>query len=631
MGRVLAPRGPDDERMLDTPSVRLVFRRLSINDVAGGAQPFSIDDGEIVTVVNGEIYNHRELAAQQLPALALASRSDCEVVGHLYRKLGSECLTLLNGIFAIALWDRRRRTLLLARDRLGVKPLYVAQWPDGDLLFASELKALLRHPRAPRELDWRAFGSMPDEVMPFMRPGAQPVPTGVEGVNFVPAASFVEWREGRLGPPQRYWHPHGPDEQDRPPLDDPAFAAPEASIARYAELLDDSVGLQLMSDVPMGVFLSGGLDSCLIAALASRHVASLDAFTLVEPAITRTGDPAAAARLARDLGLRLHALQADGEALRRTVRLDLQALEHLVWTLDFPMFSVELLLKYELHRHLRQVRPDIKVVLLGQGADEFAGGYAALSSSTWEGYTDHEAAQFQRTLVRKEHLPEPLLQLLDPALSDARRALPPCLPSPEAMPPPCEAWQAIRFGDLCAYNLWHEDRLAAAHGTEVRVPFLDHRLVEWLCAMPRRWRPALFFNKAIERIAALNVLPAELALRPKVPLYARGTGQASSIQDLTRTWALTAFEDFRRRRRDRSEALFSISALQRLYDSILEGKDPRATTRAAHTLMHCLCIDIFHRHCRESGAPAFEPPRWPALRAPQSADVAALAPPEMPA
>lgn len=618
MGSVLAHRGPDDERFFDSPMLRLVFRRLAINDLHAGAQPFFADGERIVAVVNGEIYNHRELARCELPDVPLASRSDGEVVAHLYRKLGMRCLDLLNGIFAIALWDRERRTLVLARDRLGVKPLYVARLPGGDVLFASELKALLQHPQAPRALDWPAFGGAPDAAFPFDRPAGRPVPTGVQGVDFVPPASFVQWRHGHLEPPVRYWQAQGPDDTDVAPLQ-----TMDACVDRYAELLDDSVRMQLMSDVPVGLFLSGGLDSCLIAALAARSGRTLDAFTLVEPSIAATGDTAAAGRLARQLGMPLHLLRVDSEALHRTLDLGLSALEHFVWTLDFPMFDIELLFKHELHRHVRQVEPAMKVILLGQGADEFAGGYSSLASNSWQAYVDHEAQRLHGARLKHAGMPPPLCDLIDPArLSSLPHG--PAFPEASATRA-CEPWQALRFDDLPAYNLWHEDRIAASHGTEVRVPFLDHHLVEWLCALPRRWRAALLFDKAIERQAASRVLPRDLTQRPKVPLYGRLAGQGASIRQLRRRLALDAFEGFREAYLGRPDSVFSLRGLQRVHDRAAAPGTGDASDGASQLLLRCMAIGIFERLCREAAQPGFEWPRWPTLGPPLTADGSALA------
>lgn len=601
MGRTLARRGPDDERLIEQPGFRLVFRRLAINDSKGGTQPFVLEGGRIVVAVNGEIYNHRELALCELPGAIMQSRSDCEVVGHLYRKLGPRFLEKLDGIYAIAIWDETDRTLLLARDRLGVKPLYYTALGDG-IGFASELKALLCHPAASRELDWEAFRDPLESGFAFDRPAGRPVATGVVGVTFVPPASSVVWRAGRLDAPVVYWTPPGPGEVH------PTPRSPEHCVDRYAELLETAVHRQLMSDVPVGIFLSGGLDSALIAAIAARVAPGLEAFTLVEPAISCTGDPEAAVEIARRLGLPLHLVRVDEDALRRTMPLDLETLEHFVWTMDFPLFDVELLFKHELHRHAREVAPALKVILLGQGADEFAGGYSVLASNDWGAYAASETRQLAAARLRAGGVPNHFATLLNTARVPAEG--------------PLEAWQFLRFGDLPAYNLWHEDRMAAAHGMEVRVPFLDHRLVELLCGIPTSWRPALFFNKAIERHAALRFLPAHLAQRPKVPLYRRGAGQDNSIAALRRHFVLNAFTGYRDKYLA-DDPLFSARELEALRD---EATRP-GRAAALDLLLRCMCLGIFERICRGLGKPGFAAPPASAWAPPLTAAALPSAPP----
>jgi asparagine synthase (glutamine-hydrolysing) len=588
MGAYLAARGPDDEVALQRPDFRLVFRRLSIVDVPGGRQPFHSADGRFIAVVNGEIYNHRELARQYLSGVSFATGSDCEVVLHLFRAMGAAFLSRLNGIYAIAIWDCVERRLLLARDRLGVKPLYYAVIGDG-LVFASELCALLAHPRAPRSIDWGAFRHVPGSTFPFDRPAGRPVSTGIQGVAFVAPATYFEWHYGCLQSPVTYWHPDGvaPDDPRRS-LDD--------YVDEYAALLTDSIRIQLMSDLPVGVFLSGGLDSSIITAIAARHRADLTAFTLAEPSIAATGDTAAAVELAAQLDVPLHLVRVDQAALDATIRLDLATLEHFVWIMDFPLFDVEFLFKHELHRYAKCHDPALKVVLLGQGADEFAGGYSRLGSANWAAFAEREAEAMRFALLRERGIPTPYQPYVGPSAAHALET---------TRLGRHEAWQYLRFGDLAAYNLWHEDRTAAANGIESRVPFLDHRLVEFLCAIPIDRRAELFFDKAIARRAAARFLPAGLAERPKVPLFRRMPGTHDSVSELYRAFVRTAYPAFRDKYLT-ADALFSAPALDALRDQAIT---PQGGEVEHHLLLRCMAICVFDHLCRDAARNDFSPPR----------------------
>jgi asparagine synthase (glutamine-hydrolysing) len=608
MGRHLAARGPDGETILTRPDFRVVFRRLAIVDVEGGRQPFVVDGGRYAAVVNGEIYNYRDLVRQYASDINLATASDCEIVVHLYRKIGAGFLRHLNGIYAIAIWDEAERRLLLARDRLGVKPLYYAP-AGGALLFASELKALLVHPDSPRELDWDAFYYSPASPFPFDRPGARRVATGVRDVAFVDPGSYIEWQDGRVGAPVKYWSLPAPGTLE-------GVTSVKACVDRYADLLEDSVRLQLMSDVPVGVALSGGLDSALVAGIASRWMPGLEAFTLVEPSIGRTGDTDAAVELSRHLGLRLHRVRVDRAALEATIGLDLATLEYLIWVMDFPLFDVEFLFKHELSRHAKISNPDLKVMLLGQGADEFAGGYSRLHTDDWTAFTSGETRVLQGAALRQQGIPVAYHPFINPSLS---------APLVEALAGPHDPWQFLRLGDLAAFNLWHEDRTAAANGVEARVPFLDHRLVELLCAIPARWRERLFFDKAIERRAARRFLPRRFTERPKIPLYKTGPGADESIGALRRGFLDGAFDDYCEKYLDGTDALFSRSGLRALRD---EAAVPGTGDAAWRLVFRCMAISIFDRVCRGLAHPEFVPPRLPAVASPLTEqDVAAPARP----
>ncbi len=603
MGRYLAARGPDDETTFERRNFRLVFRRLAINDVEGGRQPFLSDDQRFVVVVNGEIYNHRDLRTQYLSDVTFVTHSDCEVVLHLFRKLGPGFLSQLNGIYSIAIWDQKDRVLFLARDRLGVKPLYYTIVGE-TFFFASELKALLVHPAVPRTIDWEAVRHVPNPVFPFERTAGRPVPTGIKGISFLEPATYVKWQDGKIRAECKYWKPAGPAES----ID--AADSPGQYIEQYEHLIADSIRMQLMSDVPVGLFLSGGLDSSLIAAIASQEKAGLQAYTLVEPSITKTGDTDAAVELARDLDMPLHLVRVDEEALRATLPLSLETLEYFVWIMDFPLFDVEILFKHELHRYAKSTNPEMKVVLLGQGADEFAGGYSAVGAGDWETSVDMEAESLHTSLLAELGISPIYAPYVGRAITRelaTRRT------------GEYEPWQWLRFSDLPAFNLWHEDRTAAANGTEARVPFLDHRLVEFLCSIPRRWHEDLFFNKNIERRAARRFLPDKYVNRPKVPLFIPERGFDQSVLNLRRALLDSSFEEFREKYLDAGDALLSKRQVLALRE---ETEKVRGRHKALDLLLRCMAISIFDKSCRELALEAFKPPQLNSTLPPLTANTA---------
>jgi asparagine synthase (glutamine-hydrolysing) len=257
MARAMEHRGPDDENFYEDGAAVLGFRRLSIIDVAGGRQPLSNEDGSVRVVFNGEIYNHRELREDlERRGHVLRTGSDGEVLSHLYEELGDDLVDRLNGIFAFAIWDVRRRHLVLARDPHGVKPLYYAETAT-DLIFASEIKALVASGRVPRELD-------PEAVAQYLQYQVVPPPGAiVRGVRALEPGRVLV-RNGGPAKVRTYW---------TPPAQRPgAITSPEEATHAVREGLAQAVRSQLVAERPLGVFLSGGVDSSAIVALAAREV-----------------------------------------------------------------------------------------------------------------------------------------------------------------------------------------------------------------------------------------------------------------------------------------------------------------------------------------------------------------------
>ncbi|MEP7183701.1 MAG: asparagine synthase (glutamine-hydrolyzing), partial [Betaproteobacteria bacterium] len=255
MGRLIVHRGPDDEGAHVDGPLAFGMRRLSIIDVGGGHQPLSNEDGSLWLVANGEIYNYRalrdELVAQ---GHRFRTGSDCETILHLYEQHGDDCVTHLNGMFAFALWDARRRRLLIGRDRLGVKPVYL--WNDGRrLVFASEAKAILALPGVRTELDPAALSS-------YLTLGYVPAPQSIfRGIRKLPPATLLSVEKARVEE-RCYW---------RLPADVDRLRTEDDWVAQVRARLEESVRMQMVSDVPIGAFLSGGVDSSAVVAFMSAH------------------------------------------------------------------------------------------------------------------------------------------------------------------------------------------------------------------------------------------------------------------------------------------------------------------------------------------------------------------------
>src|SRR3954468_24105577 len=266
MNQSLARRGPDDSGTFRLDDVGLAMRRLSIIDLEGGHQPIHNEDATVYVILNGEIYNYRELRARLAKqGHRFATHSDTEVIVHLYEEYGDECVQHLRGMFAFALWDARRKRGLVARDRLGIRPLFYAH-VDGKLLFGSEIKALLASGLVPRKLDYQALDA-------FIAYSYIPAPLTIySAIRKLEPGHLLVYEAGRFQDRQ-YWDldvsqpDRGVDEREW--------------IARFDRAIEDAVESHMVSDVPVGAFLSGGIDSSLVVALMSRHVSEpLQTYTM---------------------------------------------------------------------------------------------------------------------------------------------------------------------------------------------------------------------------------------------------------------------------------------------------------------------------------------------------------------
>jgi asparagine synthase (glutamine-hydrolysing) len=344
MGLAITHRGPDESRQWIDGEVGFAFQRLSIIDVAGGHQPIFNEDGSVALMLNGEIYNHRDLRrGLEARGHSFSTNCDVEVVLHLWEELGPGCLEPLRGMFALAIWDSRSRSLFLARDRVGKKPLYYRRMAAGGLLFASEIKAILQHPEVPRVPDRAAIDQ-------FMVLGH--VPSGMsafKGIERLQPAHWLLWRDGRVEG-GRYWE-----------LDytRKVAASPQELHEEITRLLRRAVSIRLESEVPLGAFLSGGVDSSAVVAFAAEALTQpLKTFSIGFE--TAAFDESAYARLvASRFGTDHHELVVK-EASPALI-------DDIVWHYDQPFGDSSAIPTFQL---AQLTRPHVTVVLNGDGGDE---------------------------------------------------------------------------------------------------------------------------------------------------------------------------------------------------------------------------------------------------------------------
>ncbi|MGW7534884.1 asparagine synthase (glutamine-hydrolyzing) [Amycolatopsis sp. NPDC054798] len=507
MARAVAHRGPDGEQLFLDGPVALGFRRLALVGPSSGDQPLFSDDKQTVLIANGEVYNHRELEAR-MPDVRMRTKSDCEVLAHLYARHGMSFLDDVCGMYAIALWDRGRNRLVFARDRFGIKPLYFTV-AGGQVVFGSEIKALFQHPACRRELDWER--SLADQSMNI---GAyltdEPPSTWFRDIELVPAGGMVaiDLATGRVERSQ-YWQ--------LPDFDGDEDASDAELITRYRELLEASVADCASADAELGLFLSGGVDSAAVAALAARRDGpEIHTFTVLGASTFLNGDGGAAHDAAAALGIPNHQLVFD---VGRTPGVD--QWKQLLWLLETPLCNAEQYFKYELYRYAKQLRPELRGMLLGQASDEYNGGYSpVLSGDTdWAGF-EAGLRQMARTSALRER------PALAPWWPDGQSSLVhDDLLRGTALRDPYRAYVAWKHRHIQQYNCWHEDRTAAGNGVEARVPFLDHRIIELLGRLPAKRRASLLWDKRILRDAVRDVLPPAIADREKVSFfYGEGEG-----------------------------------------------------------------------------------------------------------
>ena len=513
-------RGPDDEGVYLADGVALGHRRLSIIDLSKGHQPVSNEDGTVWIVFNGEIYNYQELRRQlEQNGHTFRTDSDTETIVHLYEDLGPRCVDKLRGMFAFAIWDTRKRQVLLARDRLGIKPLYYAEH-DGELVFSSELKPILQLPHIERSLNWEAVG----HLFTFLAtPSASSI---VQGVSKLEPARIAVGTPSRPLQIERYWDVQfAPDE-----------TATEAQLVeRLREQLTEAVTLHQVSDVPVGAFLSGGIDSSAVVAMMAKPAAGrLKTFSIgfAEAAFDELEHARA---VASKFGTDHHDLVLRPNAV--------QIVEDLTWYLDEPFGDTSAIPTYMVSKLASE---HVKVVLSGDGGDELFAGYDKYVVEGRERTRDRIPAPFRKMAgavgglmphgMRGRrflkhlaldgsarymdaqmlfHGDEMRSLLRDDAFEHVARHN----PWGGTFASGADWLADVQYRDLNHYLpldiLTKVDRMTMAHSIEARPPLIDHKLVEFAATIPARFRLRDGTTKYIFKQAMRGILPDTIIDRQK--------------------------------------------------------------------------------------------------------------------
>ncbi|MGC2238030.1 MAG: asparagine synthase (glutamine-hydrolyzing) [Pyrinomonadaceae bacterium] len=534
MRDVLHHRGPDDGGIFVDESVGLGHRRLSIVDVSRGHQPMFNEDESCVITYNGEVYNHADYRAElEAKGHVYQTHCDTETILHLYEEYGEKCVEKLRGMFAFAIWNRREKTLFIARDRLGVKPLYYVFDDEGNLFFASEIKALLEAKAVKPELN---FDALPDQLANH---GTSFDETLFKGVKRLLPGHFLIWQDGRLKI-EKFW-----DVSFEPKHEEKSDAE---FIDEWRELFKKSVELRLMADVPLGMFLSGGIDSSAICAMMAQMVD--------EPIKTfSVGFKEREANEFEYARIVSKAFKTEHHEITITPEQFFAELPNLVWHEDEPLgfdSSVPLYFVSKL------AEKHVKVVLTGEGSDEILGGYGryqkALRLLDYGEKYESLTPKFLREAVKSSVATLP--NSLNRKLKRTFLSLDSSIESlyfdnfaifPKAMQAKLLSENAkariadenpyfylnnrlkendakdvldkLLYADTKTYLhelLMKQDQMSMAASIESRVPFLDHKLVEFTARMPQKMKIRGRGTKWILRESMKGILPGEILNRPKM-------------------------------------------------------------------------------------------------------------------
>ena len=540
---MLRHRGPDEFGIYLDEHAGLGSARLSIIDLSSGQQPISNEDGTMWIVFNGEIFNYVELRPDlEARGHRFSTHSDTEVLLHLYEEYGPGCLDRLNGQFAFAIWNARDRTLFLARDRLGVRPLFYTT-AGGGLIFGSEIKALLADPRVRAEIDPVAL----DQIFTFW--STLSPRSAFKGIVEVPPGHYLVAKNGEVSV-SPYWT-----------VDFPAAPEPARDETEYFEelerLLVDAVTIRLRADVPVGAYLSGGLDSSVIASIIRNHTRNrLDTFSIAFDD-ANFDESSYQRRMAKFLGTEHQVVQASHADIGR-------AFPDVIWHTETPITRTAPAPMFLLSQRVRDC--GYKVVLTGEGADEFLGGYDIFKEAKIRRFWARQPESSRRPLLFQRLYPDVVglgknnpsilaaffqggvTDVDTPAYSHAvrwrnnRRA---CLLFSEhlraevagtsgdaigqvAYPPDFPRWAPLARAQFLELTIFMSqyllssqgDRVAMAHSVEGRHPFLDCRVVEFCNRLPANLKLRVLTEKYALKKLSRKWIPAEISQRPKRPYRA---------------------------------------------------------------------------------------------------------------
>jgi asparagine synthase (glutamine-hydrolysing) len=602
MCRAIIHRGPDDEGVYANGPVGLGMRRLSIIDLAGGRQPIHNEDKSLWVVFNGEIYNFPELR-QELEDRGhrLYTHSDTEVILHLYEEMGSDCVKKLRGMFAIALYDERRHLLLLARDRMGKKPLHYALH-QGRLLFGSEIKAILAvHPELAKVnaeglLQYFYFGYIPDPHTAFQH------------IHKLPAGHLMEYCKGEIKT-RRYW--------DLPEYGTHPAISEQECLEELERQLEEAVRIRLISDVPLGALLSGGVDSSIVVALMARvSSGTVKTFSIGFQA-EQFNESEYARLVAERFGTDHHEM-----VLNPNLEDTLSYLSHMM---EEPFGDSSMLPTYYV---CRMARRQVTVALSGDGGDELFGGYdrymVALERQKFDRLPDW-LGRIYRNAVH-DHIPNGMYgknlvwnaslnardRYLDdvsffPALHRERGLFTDSfLQTAARLPDPLLQWQRL-YDDAPAHDalsrllyldsktylvadiLTKVDRMSMATSLEVRVPMLDHKFVEWVTSLPVEWKVRGGTRKHI-----LKKLAERLGI-PSPLLHRRKQGFQLPLVEWMRNDVKDQFLRVLLEPRTLQRGYFKPKAVRSLVDEHMRGRRNRSGL-----LWRMLVLELWHRNFIES-------------------------------
>lgn len=611
MCRIIRHRGPDDQGLMVKPGVALGMRRLAIIDLVSGNQPMSGEDGSVTIVFNGEIYNFQELTPKlEACGHKFHTHSDTEAIVHAYEEFGPECLKDLRGMFAFAIWDDKARTLFVARDRAGKKPLYYTTTPKGTFVFGSELKSLLEHPDVEREIDPQALDA-------YFTLGYVPDPLSIfRNVHKLPPGHYLNFTNGQVTVKQ-YWDFELQPRESQNEAD---------YLDELRALLDESVRLRLISDVPLGAFLSGGIDSSTVVGLMARHMGQPVKTFSIGFHEDSYNELKYARLTAQKFGTDHHEFFVTPDIC--------DVVDDLVWHFDEPFADSSAIPTYMVSK---LARDHVTVILSGDGGDELFAGYTRYAVERKRGGFERLPKPLREGVMRplSERLPhaawgrnylhnvslDPISRYLDSVSvfsSLNRKSLYTSDFSAKIGP---GGYASSLFFDLVENVksddpvdrllyldsktylpgdiLTKVDRMSMAVSLEGRAPLLDHKLIEFVTRIPSSLKLTGLETKHIMKTAVKDLVPAEILNRPKqgfgVPIQEwinqqlRSRIRETLSESRTRQrgyvdsrYVDVLLDEHERGRRDHSMGLWALVMLELWHRQFVDSTEHRLKAQEPH-------------------------------------------------